>query len=213
MPNCPHEWFYLAAEFNSFAKKEMIQIGNTIVSFDLLDKYFVCNLKACKGACCVQGDSGAPLEPDEAEQLENVFAKAKKYMQAAGIASIEANGPAVIDSDGDLVTPLIEGKECAYTFFENGTAFCAIEKAYFNDKTNFRKPVSCHLYPVRITLYKSFEAVNYHHWDICACALKEGENAKIPLYIYLKEPLIRRYGKDWFAELETAAKFYSDLNK
>src|SRR5665213_2488526 len=133
----------------------MIEIGRTLISDDLVEKKFVCDLNACKGACCVHGDSGAPLEEDEVKIMEEIFSKVKPFMTKKGIAAVEKQGTWIKDSDGDKVTPLVDGdKECAYTYFENGMALCSIEKAHKEGKIKFQKPVSCHLYPVRITPYK-----------------------------------------------------------
>ena len=182
----------------------MIQIGNAIVSFSLFEKFFLCDLIKCKGECCVQGDSGAPLEKEEVKLLDDIVDKVKPYMQPAGVDVVESIGNSVIDTDGDLVTPLINGKECAFTYFEKGIAKCAIEKAYLEKIINFRKPVSCHLYPIRITAYPTFEAVNYHEWKLCECALEKGLKEQLPLYVFLKEPLIRKFGSEWYKELEIA---------
>jgi hypothetical protein len=176
----------------------MIHIGHTIVSENLLKRKFVCDLAACKGACCVEGDSGAPLEAEETGILEDIYEDVKPFMNQAGIEAVEAQGKFIVDSDGDFVTPLVDGKECAYVIFDTkGVAKCAIEKAYEEGKVDWKKPISCHLYPVRITKYSSFEAVNYHDWDICS---------DVKVYKFLKEPLIRKYGKDWFEQLEYADK-------
>lgn len=184
----------------------MIAIENTLVSEDLLEKKFVCDLNACKGACCVEGDSGAPLEENEAHILEEIFDDIKPYMRPEGITAVEEQGKYTVDVDGDLVTPLVKGKECAYVYFdENNTALCAIEKAYKEGKINFQKPVSCHLYPVRITNYKEYDAVNYHAWDICKPACKCGSKLNIPVYKFVKTALIRKYGEDWYKQLEFAA--------
>ena len=180
----------------------MIAIGNTIVSKDLLDKKFVCDLSACKGACCVEGDSGAPLEEEEAAILDDIFDEVKPYMAGEGIKAIEEQGKFIIDKDGDQVTPLVEGKHCAYVFFQNGTAKCAIEKAHSEKKTDFKKPLSCHLYPVRITKHKEYDAVNYHRWEICRPACSCGEKLDVKIYQFLKEPLIRKYGMEWYEELK-----------
>lgn len=185
----------------------MIAINNTIVSEDLLDKKFVCDLNACKGACCVEGDSGAPLEENEAAILDEVFEEVKPYMRPEGIAAIKEQGKYVVDIDGDLVTPLIDGKECAYVYFdEKNTALCAIEKAHKEGKINFQKPISCHLYPVRITAYKEYDAVNYHAWEICKPACKCGSKLNVPVYKFVKPALIRKYGEDWYKQLELAAQ-------
>jgi hypothetical protein len=180
----------------------VIEIGKTIVSIDLFKEKFVCDLQACKGECCVQGDSGAPLEKEELKILEKVYPEVKAYMRPEGIEAVEKQGLYVQDNDGDTVTPLIDGKECAFVVFdEKGIALCAIEKAYKAGKIDFRKPLSCHLYPVRLKEYKDFTAVQYHRWDICSAACKLGEQLNVPLYKFLKEPLIRKFGKAWYDEL------------
>ena len=183
----------------------MIIVGNTIVSDDIADCRFRCDLACCKGACCVEGDSGAPLREEEVAVLEALLPEVEPYMTPEGIAAVHAHGVAVRDSDGDLGTPLVDGGACAYiTYDGNGCALCAIEKAYraknFQFSTfnyQFPKPVSCHLYPIRVEDYGEFSAVNYHQWDICRCAKGHGA----PLYITLKEPLIRRFGSEWYNEL------------
>ncbi|MDQ3190645.1 MAG: DUF3109 family protein [Bacteroidota bacterium] len=185
----------------------MIAIDNTIVSEDLLKRKFVCDLQSCKGACCVEGDSGAPLEDEECGILDDIFEDVKPYMNEAGIKAVEAQGKFVIDSDGDYVTPLVKGKECAYVIFDKaGIAKCAIEKAHSEGKIDFKKPVSCHLYPVRVTKYEGFDAVNYHEWEICSPACHCGDKLDVKVYKFLKAPLIRKYGKDWFEKLELAEK-------
>lgn len=184
----------------------MLQIGNTIISFDIVEKKFVCDLKKCKGACCVHGDSGAPLEKEEIRILEDLFPQIRTFMRKEGIEAVEKQGTSVIDSDGDNVTPLVNDRECAYVVFEGGIAKCSIEKAYENNVIKFKKPISCHLYPIRITKYTQFEALNYHQWKICKHAISLGEKEDTPLYIYLKEPLSRKYGKEWYEELTFATK-------
>lgn len=186
----------------------MIEIGRTLISDDVVEKKFVCDLNACKGACCVHGDSGAPLEKEETKILDDIFPLVKPYMTKKGIAAVEEQGKWMKDSDGDKVTPLVDGnKECAYTYFENGMALCAIEKAHKEGKVTFQKPVSCHLYPVRITPYKKFDAVNYEVWDICKPACACGEKLEVPVYKFVKTALVRKYGEEWYAQLESAAKF------
>ena len=184
----------------------MIEIGKAIVSFDVLEEYFLCDLMKCKGACCVEGDSGAPLTKEEAVEIERILPNIEPYMTSEGKKAVERQGVSLIDSDGDLVTPLIDTKECAFTFVdEYGIIRCAIEKAYLDGKVSFRKPVSCHLFPIRITEYKRFDAINYQKIPICRPARKCGSSAKQPLYLFLKEPLIRRYGNDWYEQLVEAA--------
>jgi len=190
----------------------MVQIGSAIVSQDIFEKRFVCHLANCKGACCVYGESGAPLSDGEIAILQEVYPKVKPYMTAAGIAVVERQGVYATDWDNDKVTPLIgDSEDCAYSFKEKGIYYCAFEKAFLNGMTDFRKPVSCHLYPVRITLYTTFEAVNYHAWHICKDALKYGEKMGTPLYVFLKEPLIRKFGVEWYDQLCLAAKELSPL--
>ncbi len=168
----------------------------------------MCDLNACKGACCVHGDSGAPLEDEETRILDEIYPKVKPYMTAKGIEAVEKEGRWMIDTDGDKVTPLVDGnKECAYTVFEKGMALCGIEKAWKDGKIKFQKPVSCHLYPVRITAYKKFDAVNYETWDICKPACACGEKLEVSVYKFVKTALVRKYGTDWYKQLEAAAKF------
>jgi Protein of unknown function (DUF3109) len=181
----------------------MISIGKTLISDDVIEEKFVCDLQKCKGACCVEGISGAPLTQEEAKILEDIFDKVKPYLTPQGLKAINKYGLHLTDDDGDLVTPLVNGTdECAFTIFENGTAFCGIEKAWKDGVINFRKPVSCHLYPIRITEHKNYDAVNYSEWELCAPACKLGKKLKVPVYKFLKEALIRKYGEVWYAELE-----------
>jgi hypothetical protein len=181
----------------------MIAIQNTLISEDLLEKKFVCDLNACKGECCVAGDSGAPLDEEELELLESVVENVKPYMTKKGIKAIEKKGAWVKDSDGDYTTTLVsEGAECAFVFFdEQKIAKCAIEQAYRDGKIKWQKPISCHLYPIRITKHKNYDAVNYHKWNICKPACECGAKLNVPVFQFLKEPLIKKYGKEWFNEL------------
>lgn len=168
----------------------MIIVKNSIVSDDVADQCFSCDLFFCKGACCVDGDSGAPLMEEEVAELEAVLTEALPRMTEQGRHAVASQGVAVRDKDGDLGTPLIDGGACAFiTYGTDGCALCALQGLY--------KPVSCHLYPIRVEDYGEFTAVNYHQWDICRCAKGKGE----PLYLYLKEPLIRRFGQEWYDEL------------
>lgn len=186
----------------------MIEIGRTIISRDIFEKKFVCNLSKCKGACCIEGHSGAPLTQEEAEIIENEYPHLKKYLPQKHRKEIQKQGFSVIDSDGDLVTPLVNKRQCAYSFYnENGILKCAIEQAFFEGETFFRKPISCHLFPIRIKEYKRFDAVNYEELNVCKPALEYGKKLQIPLYQFLKDPLIRKYGKKWYHEVEIAAGF------
>lgn len=185
----------------------MLQIGKTIISLDIIQKPFCCDLNKCKGACCVDGDSGAPITPQEAESIELVYPLFEEYLTDLNIAEIKKQGFSVIDGDGDLVTPIVGNNECVFTFRdEAGITKCAIEKAYFEKNTSFRKPVSCHLFPIRITEYKKFDAVNYQQIDICKPGRICGKTKGMPLWKYLKEPLIRKYGSQWYEELTYAAE-------
>ena len=192
----------------------MIAINNTLVSEHLLEKKFVCDLNICKGECCVAGDAGAPLDVEEIKILEEVLDEVKPYIPKDGLKAIEKQGVYVIDEDGDYTTPLVKGKHCAFVYFDNngssplirGIAKCAIEKAYMDGKITWKKPISCHLYPVRISKYSDYDAVNYHKWEICKPACDCGSKLNVPVYKFLKEPLIRKYGENWYQQLELADK-------
>ncbi len=185
----------------------MLQIGKAIISLDVLQKEFCCDIEKCKGACCVDGDSGAPLTPEEATIIETLYPDFEDYLSEENKAEIEKQGFSVTDSDGDLVTPIVGNNECVFTFTdERGITKCAIERAYFDKKTSFRKPVSCHLFPIRITVYKRFEAVNYQQLDICQSGRICGKIQGLPLWKYLAEPLTRQYGSEWYEELKYAAE-------
>ncbi len=184
----------------------MFQIGKTIVSEEIIQKDFVCNLSACKGACCIDGEAGAPLEEAEAEILEELYPKIKPFLRKEGIAAIEAQGTSILGEDGELETPLIDGADCAYvTFDKSGIALCGIEEAYNQGEISFKKPVSCHLYPVRVQDYTQFAAVNYHHWHICDPACSLGKELQVPVYKFVKQALVRKFGEDWYEELEKTA--------
>ncbi|OIQ40301.1 MAG: hypothetical protein BM563_03235 [Bacteroidetes bacterium MedPE-SWsnd-G1] len=186
----------------------MIQIGKTIISEDILEKEFVCNLSACKGACCVDGDAGAPLEEGEIKKLMDVYPKVKPYLRPEGIAAIEEQG-LFTTTDGEHETTLIDGKDCAYVIFdEHKTALCGIEEAYNQGDVDWKKPISCHLYPIRVQDYSEFSAVNYHKWQICDDACSLGKELQVPTYKFVKQALIRKFGEDWYTELEKVAEEY-----
>lgn len=187
----------------------MFQIGHTIISEELLQEDFVCNLSACKGACCVEGEAGAPLDEEETDRLKKVYPLVKPYLRPEGIAALESQGLFIKRENGDLETPLVEGKECAYVVFEaDGTALCGIEKAHREGKIDWLKPVSCHLYPVRIQKYSQFTAVNYHRWSICSDACTLGKKLQVPVYQFTKAALIRKFGEEWYQQLEEVAQNY-----
>lgn len=180
----------------------MIIVGNAVLSDDVKEQFFVCNLKKCQGACCVEGDAGAPLKEEELAILDEIYEDVKPFLTKAGIREIEKQGKYTTDRDNDYVTPIINGRECVYaTRDKKGMLKCGIEQAYQAGKTSFRKPISCHLYPLRIDTYDNYDAVNYHRWHICNPACDLGRELGVPLYRFLKEPLIRKYGEDWYNEL------------
>jgi len=185
------------------SQKNMIEVGAVLLHEDVVKENFVCNLNKCKGACCLEGDSGAPLDAAELDILNEIYPKVKPFMTARGIATIEKNGTYVKDFEGDYTTPCVDvNKECAYVIWENGITKCAIEKAYENGAINWQKPISCHLYPIRITKYPEFDVLNYDRWSICSPACSFGSELKVHVYQFLKGPLIRKYGEDWYRELE-----------
>ncbi len=190
----------------------MILIDDKLISEAILDEEFVCNLTACKGACCVAGDEGAPLEEEELQILEEIYDEVSPYLTEKGRAAIEEQGKwaeAKESSYTGLATPLIKSDNaCAYVQYDKkGVAQCGIELAYLDKKIKFKKPISCHLYPIRITQQQFYDAVNYNQWDVCSAACALGKELKVPLYKFLKEPLIRKYGSDFYQQLEGAAGF------
>lgn len=192
----------------------MIQIGDKIVSLDLFEVQFRCDLSRCKGICCVEGNAGAPLEADEVDLLEREYPLYKTYMTPEGIEAVERQGFMVPDDEGDYTTPLVDDAECAYSFRENGVTLCAIEKAYDNGQTEFKKPISCHLYPVRLSRFgNGSTGLNYHRWAVCNCALELGKKEGTPLFRVLREPLIRRFGKEFYNDLEEAFRFVREERK
>ncbi|WOC41103.1 DUF3109 family protein [Polaribacter sp. HL-MS24] len=190
----------------------MFQLGKTIVSEEIIEKDFVCNLSACKGACCVAGEAGAPLDKEEIKILEEIYPKVKPFLRKEGIAVIEKEGTSISNEWNELETPLINGADCAYVIFDNKkTALCGIEEAYNSGVINWKKPLSCHLYPIRVKDYSEFSAVNYHKWEICDDACSLGKELQVPVYKFVKQALVRKFGQDWYHELEKVAEKH--LNK
>lgn len=186
----------------------MIQIDDKIISFDLFEVHFCCDLAHCKGICCVEGNAGAPLEAEEVDLLEQEYPAYKPYMKPEGIEAIERQGFMIPDAEGDYTTPLVDNDECAYSIRENGITLCAIEKAWREGRTSFRKPVSCHLYPIRLSQFgNGTTGLNYHRWAVCNGALVRGAKEGIPLFRTLREPLIRRFGGEFYDALEEAYRF------
>lgn len=194
--------------------QSMIEIDGKILTTDILTERFRCDLALCKGMCCVDGNSGAPLEEEEAGMLEAEYEAYRPYMTKEGVTAIEENGFAVTDIDGDLTTPLINEAECAFSFEENGITFCAIEKAYKEGKTGFVKPISCHLYPIRVKKFRDGSiGLNYHRWSVCNHAGGCGSGFGSPVYMNLKAPLIRAFGEEFYTALETAAVLVKEGNE
>ena len=184
----------------------MIQIGKILVSLDIIDKMFICDLKKCKGHCCVEGDAGAPLSDEETVLLDMEYDNFKEFIPLKGRETVKESGKWVYDWGKDKVTPLNNGEECAYSYFEDGIAKCGIEKAWTNGKTNFRKPVSCHLYPIRVSYIGASVALNFHSWSVCQPAILLGEKKGMPVYKFLREAIIRVFGTEFYDELNDVAE-------
>ncbi len=193
----------------------MIIIGNTLVSEDLFDQEFICNLSACKGSCCIEGDSGAPVKLEEKEAIEKEMQKIVPYLSEASLQDIEKRSGFEIDEDGEWVTTCLPTGECNFVRRdENGILCCGIEKSFLAGESKIRKPSSCYLYPIRVIKVGDYEALNYHRWDICKAACALGKQEKVAVYQFLKEPLIDRFGAAWYAELtEVAQAFLEQFKK
>ena len=180
----------------------MIQVQDKVVSTELFENMFTCHLKKCHGLCCVYGDAGAPLEKEEAKILEQNFEQIRPFMRPEGIRAVEKKGTWEYDDDGEQVTPLVGREECAYVIYDHGIARCAIEAAFFSESQAFRKPISCHLYPIRVSLIGEMTALNYHRWQICKPAERLGKEYGLPVFRFVKDALIRKYGQAFYDELE-----------
>ncbi len=189
----------------------IISLEDKLISSELFERKFVCDLNACKGACCVEGDNGAPLSDEEVQILKEIYPKVKPYMRSEGIEAVEKNGVSYLDQWQKPATTLVNNKECAFVFFdEKGITKCSIEAANLNGDISFKKPISCHLYPIRVTDVGEAKALNYEYWDICKAACVCGEKLNVPVYKFLKEPLIRAYGESFFKDLEGIHKTIED---
>ncbi len=189
----------------------MISIDDILVSEDLFESKFCCDIAACKGICCVEGNAGAPLEEIETQVLEDEYDNYKPYLKPEGVASIGENGFFVVDQDGDYTTPLVNNAECAYSVEHNGVTLCAIEQAYNDGKTGFRKPLSCFLYPIRVIyLNDRVYALNYHRWSVCSCAETLGLKKSVPVYRFLETPIRERFGDEFFEAMEQAEKLLNE---
>ncbi len=181
----------------------IIEIGKRLVSSEILEKQFVCDLNACKGACCIEGDDGAPINQEEIDLLEEHLDAVKPYMTQDGIDVVEEQGVFYIDRFNEPVTSLVDDSACAFvTIDDKGFTKCGIEQAYREEKIPFNKPISCHLYPIRVSKFSTFESLNYDRWPICNPACSLGDQLKVPVYKFLKEPITRAYGEEFFTELE-----------
>ncbi len=187
----------------------MLQIKDTLVSLDLVERYFVCDLDQCLGECCVEGDAGAPLAPGEREKIEAVLPEVEGDLLPRALQAIREEGSAYVDPDGDLVTQIVDGRDCVYTCYApGGKCLCALEKAYREGRIPDVKPISCRLYPVRLKEYDGFTAVNFHRWKICRSAEINGCKLGVRAYEFLKGPLTARFGEEWYEELDRTAKEY-----
>ncbi len=185
----------------------MYQIGDVLISDEVLTERFICDLQDCKGACCIEGDAGAPLELDEVLELEEVLPVIWDGLDLQARKVINKQGVAYTDPEGQLVTSIVNGKDCVFTCYDDqGCCFCAIEKAFREGKTKFRKPISCYLYPIRVKQVGDMEALNYNRWNICKAAVLLGQKENVRVYEFLKEPLIRKFGEAWYQELTEAVE-------
>lgn len=199
----------------------MIQIQDTIVSLDILEKDFCCDLDKCRGCCCVEGDAGAPLCDDEIAVIEQLLPVLRPDMTPEARAVVDEQGIWYYDPDGEKVTSIVNGKDCVFARTDhNGWCYCVIEKVYRAGKSDFLKPISCHLYPIRVKEFAArgeapaMSALEYNRWDICHCARQLGKKMRLPVYQFLKEPLIRRFGQEWYDELcLTATEWRKQMNK
>lgn len=191
---------------NKKAQSDIIEIDDKWISSEVTDELFACDISKCKGACCVEGDIGAPLDKEELPIMKEIYDTVEPYMRPEGVKAVKAQGTYVKDFTGNYSTPLVAGKECAYVTFKNGIALCAIEQAHADGKLDFQKPVSCHLYPIRVSSYRKIDRLNYDRWSICSAACTRGEAESIPVYEFVKDGLIRKYGEDFYLALDAIAK-------
>lgn len=185
----------------------MFQVGDVIVSGDIITEKFCCDLDACKGQCCIDGDAGAPVDLDEIEKLEECMPEAWDDMSREAQEVVNAQGVVYTDRDGDLVTSIVDNRNCVFTYYnDKGCCLCALEKAFREGRTKWCKPTSCYLYPIRVTKVGSLDGLNYHRWSVCKAAVKKGEELNLPVYKFLRGPLIAAYGEEWYKELEEVAE-------
>ena len=192
----------------------MVEIEDKIISDELFEKKFVCDLQKCKGGCCVEGDSGAPLNSNEIKEIAKNLSIIKSEMSTKGLNAIKNNDFHYVDSDGDKVTKLVDGKECVFVVFDkNNIAKCSIESAFRKNKINFNKPISCHLYPVRVKKYDSFTAINVDSWHVCKPACECGTELNVPLFKFLKDAIVRSWDLDFFHHLDSVYNEFFNKKK
>ncbi|MCI6672293.1 MAG: DUF3109 family protein [Prevotella sp.] len=192
---------------NNRSMMPILQIGDVLVSPNIITEKFCCDLDACRGACCIEGDAGAPVSLDEVGEIENVLDVVWNELTASAQAVIDRQGVAYVDKEADLVTSIVGGKDCVFTCYENNCCLCALEKTHRTGQTKFVKPISCALYPIRMKEFgNGLVGLNYHKWDICRPAVDKGRALNLPIYKFLRAPLIRRFGEEWYAELEEVAE-------
>lgn len=191
----------------------MLQIDDKLVSLDLIERFFLCDLASCRGECCIEGDAGAPITEEEYRKICDILPEIYDEMTPAARRVVEEQGPGYYDEEGDLVTSIVDGRDCVFTTYgPGGMCLCLLEKAFNEGRTDFRKPVSCHLYPARIKEYSGFTAVNCHKWKICKCAETLGRAKGVRAYEFLKEPLIRKFGQEWYDKLCLTAQEWLKQN-
>jgi hypothetical protein len=193
----------------------MFLIQNTLVSLDMIEKEFCCDLDTCHGCCCIEGDAGCPVSNEELKQIEALLPQLLPQMTKEARAVVEDKGLSYLDPSGEQVLSIVNGKDCIFARTDhNGWCYCLIEKAYNAGKIDFKKPISCHLYPIRLTKVGEYTGMEYHRWDICHCARLKGKKEHLPIYQFLKEPLIRRFGQEWYDELcLTAEEWHKQMMK
>ena len=185
----------------------IIQIGNVLVSPDIITEEFCCDLARCKGQCCVEGDAGAPVSLDEVMAIEDALDEVWPELSASAQAVIDRQGVAYTDVDGELVTSIVGGRDCVFTCYDKGCCLCALERAYRQGRTGFVKPISCALYPIRMKRFKDgLVGINYHRWSVCGDAVRKGRELHLKVYQFLRSPLVRMFGQEWYDELCEAAK-------
>ena len=187
----------------------ILEVGGILISSDILIERFCCDYEKCRGICCVEGDAGAPVTLDEIDAIEDSLDAVWTDLSASAQSVIDHQGVAYSDRDGDLVTSIVHGKDCVFTCYDGDNCLCALEKAFRSGKTRFQKPISCALYPIREKHFDGgLTGLNYHRWAVCADAVEKGKALDLPVYRFLREPLIRRFGQQWYDELCEVASLF-----